>query len=152
MAQPATHETAPLKSAEKVFIAGLIVWILAQLIRFIAIPLITSVSNGLDAAGWMYPAVLDVVTAVFAIPLAVAIWKGRGFTVWALTLVYFTLSIVDHIGALTNLTIIGAPVAFAEMNQGANPYTAPIIQTLLDVVFFCLLFVPKFRNLFFKLR
>ena len=61
------------------------------------------------------------------------------------------MSITDHIGALTNLYIIGEPIAFLEMNGGRNPYTAPIIQTILDIVFFVLLLIPKYRNLFFKI-
>ena len=74
-----------------------------------------------------------------------------GFTVWTLTIVYFTLSIVDHIGALTNLTLIGEPIAFEEFNGGGNPYTAPVVQTVLDVIFFGLLLMPRFRDLFFRL-
>ena len=145
------QHTPNLGRSDKIFLVGLIVWILAQLIRFIAIPLITSVANSVDAAGWMYPAILDVVTAIFAIPLAVAVWKWRGFTVWTLTIVYFTLSIVDHIGALTNLTLIGEPIAFEQFNGGGNAYTAPVVQTSLDVIFFGLLFIPRFRDLFFRL-
>ena len=79
-------------SAERIFLIGLVIWILAQLIRLIAIPLIINVSDGLDALGWMYPAVLDVVAAILAVPLAFAIWKWRGFTVWTLTVIYLTLS------------------------------------------------------------
>jgi uncharacterized membrane protein YqaE (UPF0057 family) len=122
------------------------------LIRLIALPLIQSVAAGIDAPGWMYPAVLDVVTAVFAIPLALAIWKRRGFMVWTLCIIYLTLSIVDHIGALTNLSVIGAPIAFEQFNEGSNPFTAPVVQTLLDVVFFILLFVPGLRRLFLSLK
>jgi hypothetical protein len=142
---------AALIRSDKIFLIALTVWILAQLIRFIAIPLITSVANGIDTPGWMYPAVLDVVAAVLAIPLAFAVWKWRGFTVWTLTIVYFTLSIVDHIGALTNLTLIGEPTAFEQFNGGGNPYAAPVIQTVLDVVFFGLLLLPRFRDLFFRI-
>ena len=139
-------------SAERIFLIGLVIWILAQLIRLIAIPLIISVSEGLDALGWMYPAVLDVVAAVLAVPLAFAVWKWRGFTVWTLTVIYLTLSIVDHIGALTNLTLIGEPKAFEELNGGNNPYTAPIVQTALDVLFLYLLLLPKYRRIFFELK
>lgn len=137
--------------SDKLFLVALVIWILAQLIRFIAIPLIMNVANGIDAPGWMYPAILDVVAAAFAIPLAFAIWKWRGFTVWTLTIVYLTLSIVDHIGALTNLTLIGEPLAFEDFTGGGNPYTAPVVQTVLDVIFFGLLLMPRFRNLFFRL-
>lgn len=141
-----------LNRAQTLFLVGLITWILAQLIRFIAIPLITSAANGIDAPGWMYPAILDVVTAVLAIPLAFAVWKWRGFATWSLTITYLTLSITDHIGALTNLSLIGEPIAFEQFNNGGNPYTAPVIQTALDVLFFVMLMLPGFRGIFFKLQ
>ncbi|WP_371170806.1 hypothetical protein [Aliiroseovarius sp. 2305UL8-7] len=70
---PPNHAT-DLGRSGKIFLVGLVVWILAQLIRFIAIPLITSVTNDIDPAGWMQPAILDVVTAIFVIPLAIAVW------------------------------------------------------------------------------
>ena len=79
--QEVPHHTTHLSRSGKIFLAAFVFWILAQLIRFIAIPLITSVATGIDAAGEMYPAILDVITAIFAIPLAIAILKGRGFTV-----------------------------------------------------------------------
>lgn len=140
------------RGVEKAFLIGLNLWILAQLIRFIAIPLIQSVNDGVDAPGWMYPAVLDVVTAVLAIPLVLAIWFRRGFAVWTLTIAYLTLSIVDHIGALTNMSLIGPPIAFEAFNEGGNPFTAPVVQTVLDVVFFVLLLMPRWRRLFFELK
>lgn len=149
--QVTTNHTTDLGRSDKIFLIALAVWILAQMIRFIAIPLITSVANGIDAPGWMYPAILDVVTAILAVPLVIAIWKWRGFTVWTLTIVYLTLSIVDHIGALTNLTLIGEPIAFEQFNGGGNPYTAPVVQTVLDVIFFGLLLMPRLRGLFFQL-
>ena len=68
-----------------------------------------------------------------------------------LTIVYFTLSIVDHIGALTNLTLIGEPITFQQFNGGGNAYAAPVVQTVLDVIFFGLLLTPRFRDLFFRL-
>ena len=143
--------TAILNRSQKIFLAGLIIWILAQIIRFIAIPLIISVSNGVDAPGWMYPAILDVVTAVLSIPLAIAILKWQIFTVWNLIITYLTLSITDHIGALTNLALIGEPIAFEQFNGGGNPFVAPVVQTVLDVLFFGLLLLPRFRGIFFRL-
>jgi hypothetical protein len=141
-----------LKGIEKLFLAGLVIWILAQLIRFIALPLIQSVADGVDSPAWMYPAILDLVTAIFAIPLAFAVWRWRGLTVWTLLIVYFSLSIVDHIGALTNLSLIGSPIAFKEFNGDGNPFTAPVVQTALDILFFYLLLIPRFRGLFFEVR
>lgn len=148
--QETTNHSADLSRTGKIFLVALVVWILAQLIRFIAIPLITSVANGIDAPGWMYPAILDVAAAALAVPLVFAILRWRGFTVWTLTIVYLTLSIVDHIGALTNLTLIGEPIAFEQFAGGGNPYIAPVVQTCLDIIFFGLLLMPRFRGQFFQ--
>ncbi len=135
---------------KKVFFYGLLFWVIAQLIRFVALPLISSIIDGVDAAGWMYPAILDIIAASLALPLAFAIWRWRNFTTWSCAAIYLTLSIVDHIGALTNLTIIGEPLAFAEMTNGGNPYVVPTIQTLLDIIFLWLLVRPRYRSLFFE--
>ena len=142
--------TSSLKGAERGFLVALTVWILLQIVRFIAIPLIQSITFGIDAPGWMYPAMLDVLTAVIAPFLAVALWKWRGFAIWTFTIVYLTVSIVDHGGAFISLALIGEPAAFEALNPaGSSPWVAPIIQTALDFVFFYLILLPKNRRLFF---
>ncbi len=144
--------TGSIKGADRVFLIALTVWILLQIVRFIAIPLIQSIVAGVDAPGWMYPAMLDVLTAVVAPFLAVALWKWRGFAVWTFTVVYLIVSIVDHGGAFISLSLIGEPVAFETLNpSGSSPWVAPIIQTALDFVFLYLILLPKNRRLFFEL-
>ena len=141
-----------MKGADRAFLIGLTVWILLQMIRFIAIPLIQSIVAGNDAPGWMYPAMLDVLTAVVAPFLAVALWKRRRFAVWTFTVVYLVVSIVDHCGAFISLAIIGEPTAFEALNpSGSSPWTAPIIQTALDFVFLYLILLPKNQRPFFEL-
>lgn len=66
----------------------------------------------------------------------------------AATIIYFTVSIIDHGGNLVTTTFIGAP----SIADGMNPYLIPVIQTALDVLFVVLLFVPKYRNLFFRIE
>ncbi|MEM7117556.1 MAG: hypothetical protein AAF614_34305 [Chloroflexota bacterium] len=144
--------TSSIKGAERVFLIALIIWILLQMVRFVAIPLIQSIVAGIDAPGWMYPAMLDVVTAVIAPFLAIALWKWRGFAVWTFTVVYLVVSIVDHGGAFISLALIGEPAAFEALNpSGSSPWVAPIIQTALDFVFLYLILLPKNRRLFFEL-
>jgi hypothetical protein len=149
----AENKTADsLKRMERGFLIALTIWILLQMVRFVAIPLIQNVVAGIDAPGWMYPAMLDVLTAVIAPFLAVALWKWRGFAVWTFTVVYLVVSIVDHGGAFISLSLIGEPIAFEAMNAaGSSPWVAPIIQTALDFVFLYLVLLPTNRRLFFKL-
>ena len=135
-----------LTGAEKFFIVTLIVWIALQMSRAIAIPLINNIMAGTESMAWLYPAYLDLFAVVFAPPLIWAIVKKRGLLTWTFTIIYLTISIVDHAGNLVTTTFVGPP----SIAEGMNPYLIPVIQTALDVLFFVLLFVPKYRNLFFR--
>lgn len=135
-----------LNAAEQVFLIGLIVWILLQISRAIAIPLINEINAGAESKAWLYPAYLDLFAVVFAPPLIWAIVKRRGLLTWASAIIYLTVSIVDHAGNLVTTTFVGPP----SIAEGMNPYLIPVIQTVLDVLFLALLFVPRFRSLFFR--
>ena len=117
---------------------GLIVWIVLQLSRFVAFPLINNVNAGAESKAWLYPAYLDLFAAVFALPLVWVIVKRRGFLTWACTIIYLAISIVDHVGIFFTTTFVG-PLSIAE---GMNPYLVPVIQIALDLLFVLLLFVP----------
>lgn len=136
-----------LTIANKVFLIGLITWIILQLSRFIAMPLINDVNAGAESKAWLYPAYLDLFAAGFALPLVWAIVKRRGFLTWACVIVYLAISIVDHVGNFVTTTFVGPP----SIAEGMNPYLVPVIQTALDIVFFVLLFIPGFRNLLFRI-
>jgi len=142
------HKFSTLKVSERVFIIGLIVWILLQISRFIAIPLINEVNSGAESKAWLYPAYLDLFAAIFALPLIWAVIKYRGFLTWACVIVYLAISIVDHVGNFVTTTFVGPP----SIAEGMNPYLVPVIQTALDILFFVWLFVPRFRNLFFRVE
>lgn len=144
------YETTPaLAGMERAFIIGTIVWIFLQLSRAIAIVLIRDIDAGAASEAWRYPAYLDLVAVVFAVPLIWAVWMRRGLTTWVSVMVYWVVSIVDHVGNFVTTTFVGAPSIAQDMS---NPYLVPVIQTVFDVVFLVLLFVPKFRNLFFRVH
>ncbi len=135
--------------AEKVVLYGLIFWILLQVSRAIALTLIGDINDGLESAGWMYPAYLDLFAAVFALPLIWAIWKRPGLLTWTLVVSYLVISIVDHFGNFVTTSEIGAPSIVAE---GSNPYLFPGIMTVFDVLFLVLISIPDYRRkLFFRL-
>lgn len=130
------------------FLVGLLVWIALQLSRAIAIALINQINAGAESNAWLYPACLDLFAVVLAPFLMWAIVKRRGFKTWAAVVIYLTISIVDHVGNLVTTSFVGPP----SIAEGMNPYLIPVIQTALDVLFFSLLFVPKFRDLFFRVE
>ena len=142
-------QASVLDSGGRKLMIGLTVWVLLQVSRLVAVLLIASVANGEDAPAWMYPAILDVVSAVAAPFLAIALWKWRGLAVWTLTVVYLTVSIVDHSGFFTTFAQVGAPVAFADMGPSSGTEVVPAIQTAIDALF--LFLVVRRKDLFFKL-
>lgn len=137
-----------LSGAQKAFLVGLIVWFLLQLSRAIAWVLIGEINAGGESKAWMYPAYLDLFAVVFALPLSWATWSRRGVVTWAFVVMYWTISIVDHGGNFVTTTIVGPPSIAEDM----NPYLIPVIQTIVDVVFLVLLFLPPFRTLFFRVH
>ena len=137
-----------LRGADLAFLIGLVVWIGLQLSRAIALTLIEEINAGGESEAWLYPAYLDLFAVVFAPPLIWAIVKHRGLWTWAGAIIYLTVSIVDHGGNLVTTTVVGPP----SIAEGMNPYLIPVIQTVLDGLFFTLLFAPRFRSLFFRLE
>lgn len=133
---------------EKVFFITLIIWILLQLSRFIAITLINDIHAGSESMAWLYPAYLDNFAAVLSIPLVLACIFKRGLLTWTAAVIYLSISIVDHFGNFTTTTFVGAP---SIVQEGDNPYLIPVIQTVIDLIFLILIIVPKYRRLFFTL-
>lgn len=135
------------RTSEKIFLIGLLVWILLQISRFIALALIDDINSGEESPAWMYPAYLDIFAAVLALPLIAGILKWRGVLSWTFAIMYLTISIVDHFGNFTTTTIVGPP---SIVEEGMDPLLIPIIQTVIDFIFLFLLFIPTYRKLFFK--
>lgn len=134
---------------EKIFLWGLVIWIGLQISRLIALLLIDNINTGNEAAAWMFPAYLDMFAAIFALPLILAIWKKRGFITWSLVVIYLAISIVDHMGNFVTTDLVGPPSIVPE---GSNPILFPAIMTLFDMLFFILLFLSKYRGIFFKIK
>jgi hypothetical protein len=130
------HEAAgnPTAADERPrLIIGLIVWVMLQLPRLIAIPLIQGVLDDTESDAWMFPAILDIVVAVAAPFLAVALWRARGLWVWVTAMVFFTVSIVDHLDAITAGLLAPPPQVFGG-GSGPSPAVVPSLQMLIDIV------------------
>ena len=136
-----------VKGAERFFLIGMIVWTLLQISRFIAIPLINDIGSGAESEAWRFPAYLDLFAAVFALPLVWGLVLRRGLITWASAIMYWAISIVDHVGNFVTTTYVGPPSIAGE---ASNPYLVPVIMTVLDVLFLVLLFIPRYRDLFFR--
>jgi hypothetical protein len=112
----------------------LTVWCLLQLPRLIALPLIRDVLAGTESDAWMYPAVLDIVVAVAAIPVGWLLWARRGLFPFVAGILFFVVSIVDHGDAVTAGLLAPTPQIFGGPNGVGSAAIVPAIQSVLDGV------------------
>lgn len=130
----------------------LTIWMVLQLGRLIAIPLIQAVMAGADHPAWMYPAVIDVVVAAATPVVLFALWRLPGSNTWQALWTYFVVSILDHGGAITATLTVGIPETFQQMfglaegNVWSGLMTGPGGQTLIDLI--CLSLLWRHRAAF----
>lgn len=129
----------------RLMIGGLIVWVLLQLPRLIAIPLIQDVLAGVESPAWMFPAILDIVVAVAAPFVAFALWRNRGLAVWVVAITFFVVSIVDHADSVTTGLLTSTPRVFGGA-EGPSPAIVSGSQGVIDVVALVLLTLPKVKS------
>ena len=132
MNEDASNPTAADERPQLIII-GLIVWVVLQVPRLIAVPLIQGVLDGTESDAWMFPAILDVVVAAAVPFMAVALWRARGLWVWVTAMVFFTVSIVDHLDAITAGLLAPTPQIFGG-GSGPSPAVVPGLQLLIDLV------------------
>ena len=129
-------------------LAVLAIWCLLQLPRLIAVPLIQDVAAGRDDPAWMYPAILDVVVAAAAVPVAWLLWRRRGLLPFVAGVMFFVVSIVDHGDAVTAAFLAPTPHVFGGPDGGASGRVVPAVQAVVDVVALVLLTRPSVRAWF----
>lgn len=136
---PQLSETRP-----GLMISIIIAWVILQLPRLIAVPLIQDVLAGIDSPAWMFPAILDIVVAVAAPFVAFAFWRKRGLAVWVIAIIFFTVSIIDHMDSITAGLLTETPIVF--QGVGTDPAIVSGSQMALDIVALVLLTRPKIMS------
>ena len=91
-------------------ISAIAVLALVQTIRIFAFQLAQDVLAGSASIEWLYPAYLDMFVGITAPFVAFAIWRRTGLAVWATAIVWFALSIVDHLDAVTVILNMKGPL------------------------------------------
>ena len=119
--------------AKSVRIAIILVGVLAlfQLTRVAAYSMIQDVLAGITPEAWLFPASMDVFIGVTALFVAIAVWKGKGLAVWTSAIVFFILSISDHMDAMT--VVLNTKGPLPAMMSGAPSSTA-IMLTVMSIV------------------
>ena len=128
---------------------GIILWVLMQMPRFIAIPLIGDVLDGVDSPAWFYPAILDVIVAASAPILAYLIWTQRSLRTWVLGIVFLVVSIVDHGGSVSADILTETPKVFGG-EEGPDPMIVSSAQGVIDILVLWLLTRSNVRNYYLR--
>ena len=93
-------------------IIAVAVWALIQIVRISGFSVAQGALAGLDSPAWIFPGLVDTVLAITAPFIAFAVWRGRGLAVWVTAIVWFILSIVDHLDGLTAAVSTPLPKSF----------------------------------------
>ena len=85
----------------KVAIGFFSILALFQIVRVSALTIVQGVIAGKYSEAWIYPGMVDIAIGVAAPFIAYALWKKTGLGVWTIAIVFFVLSIFDHMDAIT---------------------------------------------------
>lgn len=127
-------------------IIAIAVLALLQTIRILAYPLAQDVLAGRESLEWLYPAYVDMFVGITAPFVAFAIWRRTGLAVWTTAIVWFVISILDHLDAVTVVLNVTAPLP--KSFPGSSPSVAAIsllVQSALEGLALVALTRPKLR-------
>jgi len=122
------------------------VWALIQVVRLSAISLAQSILSAANPVAWLFPAYLDVFIGITAPFVAFAIWRRTGLAVWVSAIVFFSLSIADHLDAVTNALAGPLPNNTPGFSTPAATATGLLVASALDVIALALLTRGRMRS------
>ncbi|SRR5712692_8786793 len=122
-----TESNPPAKSP-RVAIVLLGALALFQIIRAAAFFIIQDVLAGKTPEAWLFPAGVDVFIGVAALFVAIALWTRKGLAVWTIAIVFFCISISDHLDAMT--VVLNTKGPLPAMMSGAPSSTAIMLAVM----------------------
>ena len=115
----------------RLMIIGLAAWTLFQTIRLVGLSLAQDALTGSASPAWLYPALTDAAIGIMAPIVTFAVWRMKGLGVWVFGIVFFVISIVDHMDAVTaGLT---TPIPNAPL-LGGPPLILAVQLTVISVI------------------
>ena len=125
----------PTETPKSPRIAIILVSLLAliQIVRVMAITIVQDALAGNVAEGWLFPAMTDVFVGSVALFVAVGLWRGKGLVVWTSAIVFYAISISDHLDAISVVLTSKGPAPAMMSGQPAAVTTQLLVMTLLEV-------------------
>ena len=105
---------------------------LFQGVRILAIFIIQDVLAGKIPEAWLFPAFMDVFIGVTAIFVAIGLWRAKGLAIWTAAIVFFALSISDHLDAISVLLSTKGPLPAMMSGPTASTVTMLVVTSLVE--------------------
>lgn len=123
------------ESKKSPHVAIILVGLLAliQIMRVLAYSIIQDALAGKVAEAWLFPAMMDVFVGVCALFVALGIWRGKGLLPWVSAIVFYALSISDHLDAISVVLTSKGPAPAMMSGAPSAVATQLAVMTLLEV-------------------
>jgi hypothetical protein len=130
----------------RLMVIGVAAWAAFQTIRLVGFPLAQDALAGRASPAWLYPAITDVVVGLMAPIVAFAVWRMKGLGVWVFAIVFFAISIVDHLDAVT--AALTTPIPAAPLLSPSIVATAVelTVISVIDAVAIAVLWTARMRS------
>jgi hypothetical protein len=106
---------------------------LIQLIRLMAFTIVQDALAGKVAEAWLFPAMTDVFVGSVALFVALGLWRGKGLAVWTSAIVFYAISISDHLDAISVVLTSKGPAPAMMSGAPSAIVTQLVVMTLLEV-------------------
>lgn len=124
---------SPAKSPKvAIILVGLLA--LFQIIRVMAYPIIVYALAGTNAEAWLFPAMMDIFIGVCALFVALGVWRGKGLLPWVSAIVFFILSISDHLDAMSVVLTSKGPAPAMMSGAPSAIVTQLVVMSLLEAL------------------
>jgi hypothetical protein len=142
----ATKQSVTSDVRLRLMIIGVTAWAAFQIIRLVGFSLAQDALSGSASPAWLYPAITDVVVGLMAPIVAFAVWRMKGLGVWAFAIVFFAISIVDHLDAVT--AALTTPIPAAPLLSPSPVVTAVelVVISVIDAVAIAVLGTARMRS------
>ena len=122
--------TTETKKSPRVAIILVGLLALIQLMRVGAYPIIQDALSGANAEAWLFPAMTDVFVGSLALFVAIAVWRRKSLAVWTSTIVFYAISISDHLDAISVLLTSKGPNP--AMMNGSSTVPMLVVMSLVE--------------------
>ena len=142
----ATKQSVTSDFRLRLMVIGVAAWAAFQTIRLVGFPLAQDALTGRASPAWLYPAITDVVVGLMAPIVAFAVWRRKGLGVWVLGIVFFAVSIVDHMDAVAAALTTPIPPAPLLFNPPVATVVPLVVISVIDAVAIAVLGTARMRS------